>query len=477
MNMKKIYAILFCFLMVSSFSYAQMEISSYNATGGGYSTTFLTDYQCIGVNPANLGWTWNDNSMNLGISEFALNIYSEPLTKKQVWKDLFNESITLDSVQKIGASGQFTDSRLWAQAGITWIGFSYQHEKVGGFAFTIRDRMVWNTVLNQNAADFLFEGYNAPYFDTVLYRGTDSTRGICTNPQMAVEVYRGTNLHALWYREYNLGYGRKIIEKEDFIWFGGIALRYIAGYGSYQYIQSGDELRAYTSLSPIFEVDFNEPSPSKMTSKGLKRVGNGFGVDIGFTFLIKQKIKIGFAVNDIGWITWNGNVYEGNNVQVMQIETPGIDNYNIFAQGQLIVADNAPGDPSLWTGLAKKKMNLPMNFRGGASWRIIPEIEVGIDSYIPLNKNIPGRYEKAMLGFGAHFDPAKWIQLSTGMTTGGKIGINIPFGISFFPVRDKMAWELGFAVRDVISLFKQNNPNVSMAFGFLRFSFGEKKGT
>jgi hypothetical protein len=161
----------------------------------------------------------------------------------------------------------------------------------------------------------------------------------------------------------------------------------------------------------------------------------------------------------------------------MQIETPGIDNYNIFAQGQLIVADNAPGDPSLWTGLAKKKMNLPMNFRGGASWRIIPEIEVGIDSYIPLNKNIPGRYEKAMLGFGAHFDPAKWVQLSTGMTTGGKIGINIPFGISFFPVRDKMAWELGFAVRDVISLFKQNNPNVSMAFGFLRFSFGEKKGT
>ncbi|MFH1161032.1 MAG: DUF5723 family protein, partial [bacterium] len=332
-----------------------------------------------------------------------------------------------------------------------------------------------------NGAKFLFEGYNehynpTPYFDTLYYPNTDSITGICTNPQYAVDVYRGTNLQSIWYREYNFGYGRKIMEKEDFIWYGGIGIKYIAGYGSYMYNQNGDELLGYTALSPVFDVDYDEPSPSLITKKGLKRVGDGMGFDIGFTFLVKEKIKIGVAVNDIGWITWNGNVYQGNNVKVERIESAGLDNYNIFAQGQLINADNAPGDPSMWTGLAKKTMSLPMNFRGGISWRIEPEVEVGFDSYIPLNKDIPGRYESSMFGLGCHYDPAKWVQLSAGMTTGSKIGFNIPFGVSFFPVRDKMAWELGFAVRDMISWFKQENVNVSAAFGFLRFSFGEKKG-
>ena len=36
---------------------------------------------------------------------------------------------------------------------------------------------------------------------------------------------------------------------------------------------------------------------------------------------------------------------------------------------------------------------------------------------------------------------------------------------------------MGIATRDMISFFKQNNPTVSYAFGFLRFSFGSKEGS
>ncbi|MBL7137774.1 MAG: hypothetical protein ISS17_03250 [Bacteroidales bacterium] len=474
--MKKIFTLVLFFLIVS-IGYSQMEISAFNATGGGYSTTFLTDYQCIGVNPANLGWTWNENSMNLGFLETAVGIYSEPLTRKQVWGDLFNESINLDSAGKVLASTDFTDKLLWAQAGVTWFGFSYQHEKIGGFAFTIRDRMLWSTIMNDQASAFLFQGYNASYFDSTANVGTDSVTGYSTNPQMASVVYKGTKLHALWYREYNLGYGRKIMEKEDFTWYGGIALRYITAYGGYQYFEDLSNQKAFSAFSPIFEVNYDEPTPSQITKTGLRRVGGGFGFDLGFTFLIKQKIRIGLAVNDIGWITYNGNVYYGNDVNVYKIETAGIDNYNIFAQGQLIEADNAPGDPSMWVGTAKKKVSLAMNFRGGASYLINDKVEVGIDSYIPLNKDIPGRYEKAMMGVGVHYDPAKWIQLSLGVVTGGKVGTNVPLGITFIPIRkEHTTWQIGFATRDVISFFKSKNPTVSFAFGFLRFSFGELKG-
>ena len=475
--MKRFFTVTILFLIVSV-GYSQMEISAFNATGGGYSTTFLTDYQCIGVNPANLGWTWNDNSMNLGFLESAVGIYSEPLTRKQVWGDLFNESITLDSIEKVQASANFTDKLLWAQAGVTWFGFSYQHEKIGGFAFTIRDRMLWSTRMNDEASAFLFQGYNyTSYFDSTANIGTDSITGYSTNPQMASVVYQGTRLQGVWYREYNLGFGRKIIDLEDFTWYGGVAVRLITAYGGFQYFQNVNNQKAFSAFSPVFEVNYNEPTPSKINETGLKKVGTGWGVDVGFTFLIKQKVRVGVALNDIGAITYNGNVYAGNDVMVSQIESEGLDNYNVFAQGQLIVADNAPGDPSMWTGLAKKKVRLPMNLRAGATYLINDKVEVGIDSYIPVRKDIPGRYEKAMMGLGVHYDPAKWIQLSLGVVTGGNIGTNLPVGVSFFPIRkEHTTWQIGFATRDVISFFKSKNPTVSFAFGFLRFSFGALKG-
>ncbi|MFH1298023.1 MAG: hypothetical protein ABIJ04_12270 [Bacteroidota bacterium] len=75
------------------------------------------------------------------------------------------------------------------------------------------------------------------------------------------------------------------MEKEDFTWYGGVALRYISGYGSFQYIQKGDDLMGYTALSPIFEVDYNAPTPSKITKDGLRKVG-----DIGFHFISPSRI-------------------------------------------------------------------------------------------------------------------------------------------------------------------------------------------
>lgn len=473
--MKKIYTILLFFL-VTMFGYTQTEISSFNATGGGYATTFLTDYQCLGINPANLGWKWNGNTMNLGFLEFSGNIYAQPLTRKQVYGDLFDESIQLNSAEQMTAANEYTDKRMWAQAGITWLGFSYQDEKIGGFAFSIRDRMQWNSKLNDQASQFLFLGYHAPYFDSLAVQENGDTIGYSTDPQFAIKVYQGTRMQAIWYREYNLGYGRVIMNKKDFTWYGGIGVKYITGYGSYQYYQDGDNLVAYSAFSPIFEVEYNEPTPSKIDGNGLKKVGNGFGIDIGFTFLIKEKLKIGVALNDIGFINWNGNVYQGNNVLVYQIETSGMTNYNIFSQGELIVADNKPGDPSMWTGLEKKKMNLPMHVRGGGSYRFNPKIEAGLDFYIPINKDVPGAYEKMVFGIGGHYDPAKWVQLSLSVVTGGQYGTNIPFGVSFFPQRnEKSTWQLGFGVRDMITFFKSKNPNASAAFGFLRFSFGTKK--
>jgi hypothetical protein len=479
--MKKLYISILSVLFLNS-AIAQTEISSFNAAGAGYSTASLTDYQCLGINPANLGWTANDHSWNLGFFEGAISIYSEPLTKKEVFHDLFNESITLSYKDKQKAAKEFTDARIWAQGAVTWFGISYQQENVGGFAFNIRDRGTWNSVLNNNAADFLFRGYNAPFFEYHVYDPGSETDTIgYTNPSnetRASEVYKGTDLDFIWYREFNFGYGRKIIEKDDWTWYAGIGLKYLIGYSGNQYYQnSQDSLVAFSSLSPVFNVDYGDPPLHPVTGNGLKKVGTGFGFDIGTTVKYKD-LKVSLALNDIGNIKWTGNLYEGYDVHVYSMETTGIDNYNIFAQGQLIVADKAKGDTSQWIALENKKVKLPMNLRAGASYRFTEQIEVGTDLYVPLGKEVPGNYEKAIFGIGATYNPSHSVQLNVGIVTGGKLGTHIPLGVSFFPVNnDATAWQIGVAVHDALSLFKQNKPMVSLAFGFLRFSFGQKQSS
>jgi hypothetical protein len=60
------------------------------------------------------------------------------------------------------------------------------------------------------------------------------------------------------------------------------------------------------------------------------------------------------------------------------------------------------------------------------------------------------------------------------MVTGADVGISVPLGITFFPVRNAAAaWQFGFAVPDVKTLFEQNDIMTGVAFGFIRISIGK----
>lgn len=476
--MKK-YLILSVLFFAAGILLSQTEISSFNATGAGYSTSYLTDYQCLGVNPANLGWTRNDHSMNIGLFEFSGSIYAEPLTRSQIVNDMFDNSFKLDMEGKLDAAANFTDKRVIGQGSLMGIGFSYQDEEIGGFAFSIRERLIWHSILNDNGASYLFTGYNDPYFDEYEIVDGDTIAATSSNPQLASIIYKGTDNHLLTYREYNFGYGRKVIKKENINWYLGVGLKYLVGYGMNQFYQNNNgELIGFSALSPAFGVEYDEPTPSQVEGSGYKKVGSGFGFDIGTTVEYKEKLKISIALNDIGSIKWDGNVYTANDARVWKIETDGMNNYNIFEQGELIVTDNHPDDPSTWTGLEEKKFQLPMNLRGGASYRFNEMIEAGADIYVPLGDKVPGVYEQPVFGLGARYDPAEWVQLSIGIVSGGKFGTNVPFGVLFYPIKKETnTWEIGFSVRDMTSYFKRKNPTVSLAFGFLRFSFGSKEAS
>ncbi len=474
--MKKVYMFLFT-LVFSGWmvSYSQTDINTFNSAGCGYSTTRLSDYQCIGINPANLGWSWDNHMIHASLLETGLTIYTNALTKSQLTHDLFNNSVELSFDEQIKAAQSFTDTKMWGQGGITWLGLSYNNPKIGGFAITIRDRLLWNTVLNQQAAQFTFLGYHAPYFDSLAVQNHDTT-GYSTNPNLASLVYGSTRVHFLWYREYAFGFGREIIHTKNLKLYGGITVKYIAGYGTAQYIAESNGIDAYSSLGPEFDIDYGVPTPSAITGDGVQKVGQGYALDFGLTVEILKKIKVGIAVIDIGKIKWNGNVYQGKDIPVYSISSPGLTNYNIFSQGQLIKAEGYPSQGDLYTGINSKEVRMPTQMRAGGSFQVIKPIEVGIDVILPFNKTLPGSYDKATLGFGGVFSPINWFEVSLGLVTGAEVGTNFPVGITFYPIRKKSAaWTMGIATRDISTLFKEEDIMASIVSGFFRISIGSLK--
>ena len=82
-------------LVFSSFNlFSQIENSSFTATGRGGATTFVTDYQALGINPANLGWhsEFEDKKFSMGFNELTYSIHSGALSK-QTLRDEFKSAI------------------------------------------------------------------------------------------------------------------------------------------------------------------------------------------------------------------------------------------------------------------------------------------------------------------------------------------------------------------------------------------------
>lgn len=204
-------------------------------------------------------------------------------------------------------------------------------------------------------------------------------------------------------------------------------------------------------------------------------MGSGWGLDFGVSALIAQKLRIALAVTDIGSIKWDGNVYEGENALLTDIQTAGLSNYNIFNAQDNIALDNLKWGG--WEGLSEKSTDLPMNMRAGGAFLLNSKFEFGTELYLPLNE-APGAYDKLVFGLGTRITPVKWIRGSVGMVTGGETGTNIPMGLTFIPFNnDSFSWEIGVAVRDITSYFSQDKPTVSLALGLMRFSFGNMGGS
>jgi hypothetical protein len=235
-------------------------------------------------------------------------------------------------------------------------------------------------------------------------------------------------------------------------------------------IESKDgNFSAYSALSPAFDINYGAAAlsnPSTVTQSGNlpNSVGKGMGYDFGVSVEINEKLKIGASITDIGSITWDGNVYKADDDTLFSLKTAGFNSYNLFNE-----ADNFVGDNGIfnWSGVTSVKTNLPTKMRLGASYELIEDkLNMGVDIVSPMNQ-VSGNFEKMLIAYGVDFKILKWATISTGFYSGGNYGFNIPVGLTVNTPSG--SWEAGIASRDAVTFFTNNNPTLSLAFGFLRF--------
>jgi hypothetical protein len=483
----------------SAISIGQTEYSAYTAIGKGVATTFLTDYQCLGINVSALGYGsgFEGKRSTIGTTEFALGMYSPELTKQglkntfsDIWAAAFNnDNEAFNWSEKRDAAARWVESDFNLNADFNWLGYSFQSEKFGGIAISIRERYQFQSRFNETTTDILFRGSLAGYFDslTVVF-GSDTSRiangnypqdtmnavieGTASNPLRISQLTDGTRVKFVWNREYNIGYGRKIFGSDStFALYGGVGGRFIQSMAMVDFESDGNEVRFYSSTSPSYGIDFgaaavSNPSAFTSSSNLPSMVGAGYGLDIALSAKFLRAFTVAAAVNNIGSVTYTRNVYTIQDDFVSSVRLNGLDDYNITESINQLLSD---GGLLRAEGQQKHVVVNPATIRLGASYQFKQLLNVGVDVVAPFDRATPGSLRNPVWAVGGDIRPFKWLQFSLGFYGGGNYRAHLPVGINF--ILKGGAYEFGFSSRDALMFFLKDANSLSAAFGFARIRF------
>jgi hypothetical protein len=479
-------AIILCSCLSISLK-AQIEMSSFTATGrAGVSSTLLSDYQCQGINPANLAFKPERKNKNfaLGFGEMSFSVYSDALSRLNLSSALFNPEKKLSSAEKRRAAQDFTDKALTMNFDFLYGGFSWQSDDgISGFAFTIRERAQWYSKFSQRAAELMFNGINArflnaagqleyyfqkipqgpvgfPNIDTVGIRDSLSALKLST-------ILDGSRIAMRWNREYAIDYGVNIINNDHFRLNIGAGVRYIQGIGYIDLQAKNGSYNATIAASPAFGIRFPEKSQDTVNIGFLPNsAGSGVGFEFGLSAEIGEHWRFSGSITDLGTLSYKTNVYTASDGPLISITTQGFSNYNFFQNASQF--DGFTRDMVKWKADQKEVIGLPSKFRMGGSYST-KIINLGFDMVAPLN-TVSGNLLKPVISVGGDVKILGILRFSSGVFIGGNYSnMLVPVGLTFSPAAGY--YEMGIATRDIFTYLRSNNPMISLSTGFLRFRF------
>ena len=494
--------LLFCAIFSAGITFAQTQYSAYTAVGKGVATTFLRDYQSLGINSSALGWGTGVDGKNfvMGTSEFAFGISSPELNKEKlqnfssaVWNQVRDkENSSFDLQAQKDAALDYANAGIAMSFDFNWLGGSFYNEKLGGIAFSIREHYDWFSQINDQTTDLIFRGRTSNYFDSLTIAMNGDTSMIANNPNLSSdtlaavlfgsrsnplllsEITNGSKVKFLWNREYNFGWGRKVFGSDStFAVYAGVGGRFIQSMALFDLASDEKGFGLSSSVSPFYGIDYGAIqllNPSTLSeNKGVlpSVVGSGYGVDLSASAVLMGKIRVAAAVNNIGKVTYIRNVYTVKDTILGEMSLPGLGDYNVTEGMNQLLEEG--GILNLF-GEEEIVVANPATFRLGGSIELVKNmVNVGVDLIVPFDSQAPGSLQNAVFSLGGDIRPMKWLQLSAGYFGGGVYRRNIPVGINF--ILGDGTYEVGISSRDALSFFLKDGNSVSTAFGFARVRF------
>lgn len=476
--------IVLCSLQWTVVLHAQSESSDFARIGhAAFLSTTATDYQCVGINPANLGFVPETEIFALaeplgsGVSrrrkdwaftlvEGGASAHSNALSKNGLLDVVLQQGgIKFTPEQKAAAADAFSGNGLRFNADVILFGLSFQSQGLGGLALTIRERAAGNIVLNGQASSIVFEGRRSSYFDSLVVNWRGDTIGYAKRPQRYSELFNGTMLSMLWYREYAATYGLRILNLNPVRLYVGATAKAIEAFVYLDARADGSQFTARSAISPFFGINYgNATTPSFIPGNTLAPVGLGWGLDLGATLEIGN-LTLSAAMIDLGKMTFNGNVFAAGDTIMNGLSSEGFDNYNLFKEAQQITGE---GGFFKWGGLQTAATELPTRAKFGASYFVNYRTRVGVDVIASINRSA-GSLEQPIISAGIDYRPLTWIKLGAGAGWGGTMGVFVPVSVmfSFFGG----TWELGASSRDIVTYLAAKQPVMSLAVGVMRLRF------
>lgn len=178
---------------------------------------------------------------------------------------------------------------------IDWLDFGFK-VKSNFFTVSVIEKVYGRFRYPQDFLTFVFEGNGK-------------------NENLGKPLNFNFGLDASHYREYGIGYNREV--KADKLWIGG-KLKYLYGMENINTVKSdmmlttGDTIYELTAQSDVLintaGLDSSSFSDMSPMSYAFGRKNSGFGIDLGATYKINNKISVSGSVIDLGYIKWKDQV-------------------------------------------------------------------------------------------------------------------------------------------------------------------------
>ncbi len=445
------------FTVFSTISFSQIS-GAYSlndpvsAAMGNVSVANSTGTYAVHRNPANLAYMSNGSfelatifplpnlAINVGTDFMTINEYNYYFGGVEVNGVTVPRELTPEDKENL--KNLFADGGIvYSSVKVNYLNFTYKvSDEIGAFGFSVSDSYTEVSTFPQGLVELTLDG-------NVVGRAYD---------------FNDLDFKGSLLRDYTVSYSRDfsdLLPKNDILskLSAGVSVSYVQGLAmarteevktsiktnSDNTIDVDGHFVGYAAISPDFNIHFDFDSLVQHDggfhfSPFPTPAGSGFGFDFGLNAELIGAVNIGFAINNIGSVTWNNNVarYESNTALVIkditdQEERDSLAN-SISMSGKFV---------------NEYVTNLPTVMRFGASVQVDKLVNEIPGTLLVAADVIKGFNDEASnssdfgFGLGLEWRPFHWLPIMTGLafgngrpTTAWSLGTGIDVGAFSFTI-------------------------------------------